>query len=109
MADGAEQDGREQDGAEQDGRDSIFIGLGADGQKARHARSTIGGMASADDMARLIDRALGKRQRWLLPEPVSRFGSLLWRLAPALYLRAVRKKFAGDIYTTASSKKGTVT
>lgn len=71
--------------------------LGADGEKARHARSTIGGMASADDMARMIDRALGKGKRWLFPDPVSRFGSLLWRLAPPLYLRAVRKKFAGDI------------
>ncbi|GGY60700.1 SDR family oxidoreductase [Marinobacter zhanjiangensis] len=71
--------------------------LGADGNKARHARSTIGGMSSADDMARMIDQALARRKRWLLPEPVSRFGSLLWRIAPALYLRAVRKRFAGDL------------
>ncbi|WP_372972369.1 SDR family oxidoreductase [Marinobacter sp.] len=71
--------------------------LGADGSKATHARSTIGGMGSANDMARMIDGALARRKRWLLPEPVSRFGSLLWRLAPALYLRAVRRKFAADI------------
>lgn len=71
--------------------------LGADGHKATHARSTIGGMGSADDMARMIDGALARRKRWLLPEPVSRFGSLLWRIAPSLYLKAVRRKFAGDI------------
>lgn len=71
--------------------------LGADGNRARHARSTIGGMTSADDMARMIDQALSRRKRWLLPEPVSRFGSLLWRIAPSLYLRAVRRKFAGDL------------
>lgn len=71
--------------------------LGADGNRATHARSTIGGMGSADDMARMIDGALTRRKRWLLPEPVSRFGSLLWRIAPALYLRAVRRKFANDI------------
>lgn len=71
--------------------------LGADGNRARHARSTIGRMTSADDMARMIDQALTRRKRWLLPEPVSRFGSLLWRIAPALYLRAVRRKFAADL------------
>lgn len=83
--------------------------LGADGNKASHARSTIGTMSSADDMARMIDRALDKRKRWLLPEPVSRFGSLLWRIAPALYLNVVRKKFAGDIHTDATTNEGTVT
>ncbi|WP_328185357.1 SDR family oxidoreductase [Marinobacter sp. OP 3.4] len=71
--------------------------LGADGNKASHARSTIGGLSSADDMARMIDQALNRRKRWLLPDAVSRFGSLLWRIAPALYLRAIRRKFAGDI------------
>jgi len=71
--------------------------LGADGGRASHARSTMGSMASADDMAAMISRALTSRKPWLLPEPVSRFGSLLWRIAPRLYLRAVRKKFAGDI------------
>ncbi|MDX1818072.1 MAG: SDR family oxidoreductase [Marinobacter sp.] len=71
--------------------------LGADGGRARHARSTVGGMASADDMARRIDHAWSKRQRWLMPEPVSRLGSLLWRIAPSLYLRTVRRKFASDI------------
>lgn len=71
--------------------------LGADGNKARHTRSTIGGLSSADDMATMIDQALTRRKRWLLPEPVSRFGSLLWRIAPALYLRAIRRKFAGDL------------
>jgi short-subunit dehydrogenase len=85
--------------------------LGADGNTARHARSTIGGMASADDMARMIDRSLSRRKRWLLPEPVSRFGSLLWRIAPALYLRAVRKKFADDLGTgnARTPDKGPVT
>lgn len=71
--------------------------LGADGLPARHARSTIGAMTGADTMARQIDRALERRRRWLLPEPVSRLGSVLWRLTPALYLKLVRRKFAGDL------------
>lgn len=81
--------------------------LGADGNRATHARSTIGGMGSADDMARMIDVALTRRKRWLLPEPVSRFGSLLWRIAPALYLRAVRRKFASDIAASSSPVSNT--
>lgn len=72
--------------------------LGADGKRAKHARSTIGGMSSADDMAKMIDHALARGKRWLMPEPVSRVGSLLWRIAPAFYLRTVRRKFASDLH-----------
>lgn len=71
--------------------------LGRDGGIARHPRSMVGGMRSAEWMAQLIDDGLRQRRRWLLPEPVSRLGSLLWRIAPALYLRQVRKRFAGEL------------
>lgn len=71
--------------------------LGKDGKPANHKRSMVGAMRSTEWMINLIDKALANRQRWLLPEPVSRFGSLLWRVAPALYLRQVRKRFAGEL------------
>ena len=71
--------------------------LGKDGKPASHARSMVGGMRTPEWMVGLVDQALAKQQRWLLPEPVSRFGSLLWRFAPALYLRQVRKRFAGEL------------
>ncbi|WP_341706685.1 SDR family oxidoreductase [Halopseudomonas sp.] len=71
--------------------------LGKDGKPASHPRSMVGGMRTPEWMVGLIDQALVKGQRWLLPEPVSRFGSLLWRFAPALYLRQVRKRFAGEL------------
>lgn len=71
--------------------------LGRDGTAAKHPRSMVGGMRSAEWMAELIDRGLQRRKRWILPEPVSRFGSLLWRIAPSLYLRQVRKRFAGEL------------
>lgn len=71
--------------------------LGADGLPAAHARTTVGRMSSAEETVTLIDRALQRRQRWLLPEPVSRFGSLLWRIAPSWYLAMVRRKFAGEL------------
>ena len=71
--------------------------LGCDGSIAKHPRSMIGRMRSAEWMAELIDQGLQRRKRWILPEPVSRFGSLLWRVAPALYLRQVRKRFEGEL------------
>lgn len=71
--------------------------LGKDGSIAHHPRSMVGGMKSAEWMAELIAKSLEQRKRWLMPEPVSRFGSLLWRFAPSLYLRQVRKRFAGDL------------
>lgn len=71
--------------------------LGRDGSVARHPRSMVGGMRSPEWMAQLIDEGLRQHRRWLLPEPVSRFGSLLWRIAPALYLRQIRKRFAGEL------------
>ena len=71
--------------------------LGRDGSTAKHPRSMVGGMRSAEWMAELIDKGLKDGKRWILPEPVSRFGSLLWRIAPSLYLRQVRKRFAGEL------------
>tara|TARA_R110002020_G_scaffold81186_2_gene201926 strand:- start:302 stop:1093 length:792 start_codon:yes stop_codon:yes gene_type:complete len=71
--------------------------LGHDGGIARHPRSMVGNMRSAEWMADLIDQGLQQRKRWILPEPISRFGSLLWRVAPALYLRQVRKRFKSEL------------
>lgn len=71
--------------------------LGRDGSMAKHPRSIIGGMRSAEWMAELIDTSLQQRKRWIMPEPVSYVGSLLWRIAPTLYLRQVRKRFAGEL------------
>ncbi|WOD11374.1 SDR family oxidoreductase [Pseudomonas sp. NyZ704] len=71
--------------------------LGKDGKVAKHPRSMVGGMRSAQWMAGLIDTSLQQRKRWILPEPVSRFGALLWRIAPALYLHQIRKRFAGEL------------
>lgn len=71
--------------------------LGRDGNIAKHPRSMIGNMRSAEWMAEQIDQGLQQRKRWILPEPVSRFGSLLWRVAPALYLRQVRKRFGSEL------------
>lgn len=71
--------------------------LGHDGKIANHPRSMIGNMRSPEWMAELIDKGLRRNKRRILPEPVSKFGSLLWRVAPDIYLRQVRQRFKGEL------------
>jgi NAD(P)-dependent dehydrogenase (short-subunit alcohol dehydrogenase family) len=71
--------------------------LGADGQPARHAQSRIGKQKDAHWMAERIVRTAEKRKPWLYPDRLSRIGSLLWRIAPSLYLKLIRRKFEGDL------------
>lgn len=71
--------------------------LGADGRKARHPRSVIGRITSAQAMAERIDAAWTARRKWLFPDGTAKLGSLLWRIAPATYLRLVSRKFAGEL------------
>lgn len=71
--------------------------LGADGKPAGHARSTIGRVGDVDSIVRAIDHAVAQRQRWLAPDRLARFGALLWRIAPARYLAAVRRRFAAEL------------
>ena len=71
--------------------------LGHDGELAKHPRSMLGKMRSPESMAEIIDKGLQHHKRWILPDPVSKFGSLLWRIAPNIYLRQVRKRFKGEL------------
>ncbi|MGG2397877.1 SDR family NAD(P)-dependent oxidoreductase [Pseudomonas sp. SH1-B] len=71
--------------------------LGADGQPARHARSTIGSVRSAEWMAKTILVALQQRRERLFPDRGSWLASLLWRVAPALYYRQMSRRFAGEL------------
>jgi NAD(P)-dependent dehydrogenase (short-subunit alcohol dehydrogenase family) len=71
--------------------------LGADGAPAAHARSTVGRVRSAEATVLAIDRALQRRARWLAPDPLARFGALLWRIAPGWYLKSVRRRFGGEL------------
>ena len=71
--------------------------LGADGAPAAHARSTVGRVRSTEATVLAIDRALERRARWLAPDPLARFGALLWRIAPAWYLASVRRRFGGEL------------
>ncbi len=71
--------------------------LGGDGRPASHARSTVGQVRGADWMAAAIVRAAEQGRRRLFPDRGSLLASLLWRLAPDLYLRLMAKRFAGEL------------
>lgn len=71
--------------------------LGGDGRPASHARSTVGQVRDADWMAAAIVRAAKQRRRRLFPDRRSYLASLLWRLAPDLYLRLMARRFAGEL------------
>lgn len=71
--------------------------LGADGGRAGHARSTVGHIRSADWMAEKIVDAVAKRKLWLFPDGLSAFASILWRIWPSLYIRIIRRRFAGEL------------
>ncbi len=71
--------------------------LGADGGKAQHARSTIGGIGEAAPLATAILRAMDRGQAQLFPHRGIWLASLLWRLAPGLFHTLMRRKFAVEL------------
>ena len=71
--------------------------LGADGRPAAHARSSVGRVRDADWMAARTLDALAAGRRRLFPDRFTVFASLLWRLAPDLYLRLMRRRFAAEL------------
>ena len=71
--------------------------LGHDGQKASHARSTVGGMGSADDVADAIIRAHENNKERLFPDKFTWVASVVYKLMPSVFLRAMSKKFASEL------------
>lgn len=71
--------------------------LGADGAAARHARSTVGAVRSADAEAVRILDALAARRPTVATDPLPTFAALLWRVAPGLYRRLIARRFADEL------------
>lgn len=78
--------------------------LGFDGEPARHARTMMGAMRSADWMAGLIISAMQNGRERLFPDRLTWFASLLYKLAPAFFLERMTQKFAVEL----QQKKPTV-
>lgn len=71
--------------------------LGGDGSPAKHARSTLGRIDSASELAHAIVRALEQKKPRLFPNRFTWFASVLWRIAPALFQRMALKRFAVEL------------
>jgi len=71
--------------------------LGHDGQKATHARSMVGGLGSAEDVAMDILKAHKKGKERLFPNKFTWFASLLYKLVPNAFLNGMSKKFASEL------------
>lgn len=70
--------------------------LGADGRPARHARSTVGRIMSAETMAARILAALAHGEERLFPDRFSFWASLLYRFWPTRYQRLMQQRFASE-------------
>lgn len=71
--------------------------LGANGERAQHARSTIGGISEAAPLAASILHAVARGRERLYPHRGIWLASLLWRVAPGLFHRLMRRKFAVEL------------
>lgn len=71
--------------------------LGADGNPAKHLRSTVGRVRSSTWMAQRICVAIQHRKHRLFPDHFSHLASLLYRIAPRLYLRLMKRRFATEL------------
>lgn len=72
--------------------------LGADGQAASHARTTLGTLHSAEWMAARVLRAQEQGRERLFPDRRTYLASLLWRLAPSFFHRQMCRRFAAELH-----------
>ena len=72
--------------------------LGGDGAKAKHARSMVGAVGDADQVAKAIIDAHYKGKARLFPDTFTWFASVLYKLMPSLYLKMMTRKFASELH-----------
>ena len=78
--------------------------LGFDGKPATHARSMIGNMRSPDWMAEKIVQAMETHRERLFPDKFTLFASIIYKLAPAFFLKRMSQKFASELNHKNSTK-----
>ncbi|MBQ0760115.1 MAG: SDR family NAD(P)-dependent oxidoreductase [Zhongshania sp.] len=71
--------------------------LGGDGNNAKHARSTIGGVSEPMPLAEEIVKALDQRMPRLYPHRGIWLASLVWRLLPDVFHVLMRRKFSVEL------------
>jgi NAD(P)-dependent dehydrogenase (short-subunit alcohol dehydrogenase family) len=71
-------------------------GLGGDGNTTRGPRLTSGAESSAEDIADRIFGAVAENHRLLLPDRTARLAWWLSRLAPAAYVRTMKRRLGAE-------------
>lgn len=71
--------------------------LDGKGGRAGHRRTMVGKMRSSQWMAERIILAVNRKKKRLFPDRFTEFASLLYRIAPSLYLHLMRKKLRREL------------
>lgn len=71
--------------------------LGADGERATHARSLVGALGNAEDVAQAIVKAHKQGKKRLFPDKFTWAASVLYKLWPDMFLKSMSKKFASEL------------
>ncbi|EAT12266.1 SDR family NAD(P)-dependent oxidoreductase [Bermanella marisrubri] len=71
--------------------------LSGNGEKAKHKRSMIGRMGNPSELAERIYEAYEERKERLFPDTFTFIASILYKIAPKIFLRAMTKKFASEL------------
>ena len=74
-----------------------YNALNGQGERATHARSTVGNMKSSWSMAEAILDALKRKKKRLFSDYFTFFSSILYRLLPSVYLRLMRRRLAVEL------------
>ena len=71
--------------------------LGANGERATHARSLVGALGNAEDVAKAIVKAHQQGKKRLFPDKFTWVASVLYKLLPDVFLRSMSKKFSSEL------------
>ena len=71
--------------------------LGANGERATHARSLVGALGNAEDVAKAIVKAHQQGKTRLFPDKFTWVASVFYKPWPDMFLKTMSKKFASEL------------
>jgi NAD(P)-dependent dehydrogenase (short-subunit alcohol dehydrogenase family) len=71
--------------------------LGGDGKQAGHARTMVGQVGTAEEVASIIIDGHKKGKERIFPNKFTWFASVLYKLLPSVFLSSMSKKFADEL------------
>jgi dehydrogenase/reductase SDR family protein 7B len=71
--------------------------LGHDGKQAKHQRTSVGHITSAESMADQIIKAFSQQKPRLFPDKFTAASALLYRIWPSLFIKLMKNKFSDEL------------